>query len=212
MYRETACRADVISRLTSASASEWSASRKVWQAARGASRRPIRPTAQAAWPRTIGCSSVRSAVARSARQLASPVFPRAIAALRRSIQTLARRMAVPRKASRYCSCVRCRSQRRSYSCLIVAGKSGRGTHPLPWPLPRGAVEGELDGDIESVRAGLRVCPRESVSSALVVGSAGVGCCLTAPDLSATKWRTPRAHARRSPGDCRCGSIVGGQTS
>jgi hypothetical protein len=36
--------------------------------------------------------------------------------------------------------------------------SWREAHPLPWPLPRRAVEGDLGGDIGSVGAGPRACP------------------------------------------------------
>ena len=89
-------RADSISARTDSSGSTAKRSRS---AATPASE-PIRPTAQAAWPRTRGSSSPKAMI-RAGRSAAEPVFPKTTAALRRSPASLARFMAEPRNNSVY---------------------------------------------------------------------------------------------------------------
>lgn len=89
-------RADSISARTDSSGSTAKRSRS---AAMPASE-PIRPTAQAAWPRTRGSSSPKAMI-RAGRSAAEPVFPKTTAALRRSPASLARFMAEPRNNSVY---------------------------------------------------------------------------------------------------------------
>jgi DNA invertase Pin-like site-specific DNA recombinase len=94
--RLIAPRADSISARTTSSDSTANRSRR---AAAPASE-PIRPIAQAAWPRTRDSSSPKAMI-RAGRSAIEPVLPNTTAELRRSPDSLARFMAEPRNNSVY---------------------------------------------------------------------------------------------------------------